>query len=229
MHADLERLASLNDLDQELDRVLRELADARALVQRADDAIADATRTRDAAQAEVDVARNEERTLQRKLEEYKTRQQGAIRILETGAGDPTLAERQLSQCAAILDQTETEMLELMERQDRLKAQLTATERALDKTGIARKEAEHLAPGRIAKLDRQRVELEAKRAQLSDGLPIDLRKRYDTLRGGKKKYAVARLDKDVCRGCQMVVGSQQIADIRRGLMEPCRGCGRWVVP
>jgi len=68
----------------------------------------------------------------------------------------------------------------------------------------------------------------KREALHQELPADLRQRYDMLRAGKKKVAVARLVDGSCQGCQMTVPVQQVADLKRGLIEPCRGCGRFLL-
>ena len=230
MHPDLERLVALNDLDVTFDQVTRALATARAQVDVAKGVEATAAAARDAIKAELEATRVEERALQRKVEEYRTRQRGAVNALNNGHGDPVVAQRQLDQCTAIIDEAETKTLEVMEKQDGLNTRLKAAEVELASTVDARKQAEAAAPAAIGRLDAQQADLKRQRDAVSDTLPLELRSRYDVLRAGKKKYGVARVEKDgTCRGCQMAIGLQQVSDIRRGLILPCRGCGRWVVP
>lgn len=229
MHPDLERLAQLSELDLELERVAKEVAVARGWLGDAAAAVAEATRERDVLRAAIADNAAEDRAAQRKLDDYRAKKAGALRMLETGMGSPEAAERQMTQCDAIIDETETALLLLMERNDALRRDLEFAEQALAKATLARDEAERQAPGRIGVAEREHDRLAKRRDAVRSELPADLRGRYDTLRSGKKKNTVARIADGTCSACQMVVGVQQIADIKRGLIAPCRGCGRWLVP
>lgn len=228
MHPDLLRLAELTDADLELDRVTKELEDARRAPADAEAAELEAMRARDAAQAALAEARSREGALIRKLDMYRSQKAGAVRVLETGAGNPAAAERQIEQCDAIVDESETELLYVMEELDTLRAALDDAERSLAQAGVARGDADREAPGRIAALEAEQAAVQARRDALFAGLPHDLQQRYPLVRK-RRRTAVARVQKDnSCSGCRMQVGLQQVADIKRGLLEACRGCGRWLM-
>ena len=228
MHPDLLRLAELSEADLELDRVGKDLTDARGAPAEAEAAENEAMRARDAAQAALDEARAREGALIRKLDAYRSRKAGALRVLETGAGDPSAAERQIEQCDAIVDESETELLYVMEELDTLRAALEDAEKALAQAGVARAEVDRESPGRVAALESEHASLQARRDALFAGLPHDLQQRYPLVRK-RRRTAVAHVQKDnSCAGCRMQVGLQQVADIKRGLLENCRGCGRWLM-
>jgi predicted nucleic acid-binding Zn-ribbon protein len=227
MHPDLVRLAELTDLDTELDRVKKDLTAARATVEQAAGAEREATAARDRAAADLEVAKNEERALYRKIDEYKTRRQGAVRMLEMGAGSADAAEKQLAQCEAILDETETELLYLMERMDTLRAALAAADASVARAKAAHTEAARAAPGRIGELEAQEKDLTGRRTAVHADIPADLRGRYDLLRASKKRTAVARIVDGTCSACNISVQAQMIADVKRGQLVTCHGCQRWL--
>lgn len=228
MHPDLLHLAELNRVDLELDRVSVELEAARRASGEAATAQGEATRARDAARTALDEARTREGALIRKLDAYKSRKAGALRVLETGVGDPDAAEKQIEQCDTILDDTETELLYLMEELDRLRLGLDASERALTASGVSRADVDRESPARIAALEAEQAALQGRRDGLFAELPHDLKQRYPPVRK-RRRTAVARVAADgSCSGCRMQVQLQQIADIKRGLVETCRGCGRWLL-
>ncbi len=227
MHPDLLRLAELTDVDTGLDRVAKELTAARGAIAQALGVEEGAEKARAAIGSEIEALKTTERTLQRKLDEYKTRRQGAIRILETGAGSSDSAEKQLAQCEAILDETETEMLVLFEGMDALKSRLKAAEAVVAQAAASRGEVEKAAPGRIAGLEANQRALQTRRGELHGAIAADLRGRYDLLRASKKRTAVARVVDSTCATCHVVVHQQQIADIKRGQFVACPGCQRWL--
>ncbi len=228
MHPDLARVGRLAELDAELERLGKELAVARNAVAETERVEKEAMAHRDRLQAELLAASAEERALQRQLDDYRAKQQSAMRILETGAGNPDAAERQLAQCSAILDDIETKLLEMFERQDGLRASLNAAETELAKAGAERMRVATETPVTLARLEAEEHATQPKRTSIADELSLEVRQRYDMLRAGKKKVAVARLVDGSCTGCQMTVPAQHISDLRRGLMEPCRGCGRFLL-
>lgn len=228
MHPDLQRLARADAIDRERRRVTR----ARDALQQghveARDAVVAAEAGLEDAEQALQQAREEERALNRKLHQYRQRRDSAVRILESGAGDPDSAQRQLDQCDQILDQTETELLELMERQDTLQAARDRAVGTLDaaKQALARLDAE--TPPRVAELQADLERMASERDAELAALDALTRDRYlELLR--RKGNAVAPIDGGACQSCRMVVQAQHLADIKRGLIVPCRGCHRWLVP
>ena len=227
MHEDLARLAVIDQLDRSTDKTKRRRASARQAIADTRTAIEGATRAVAAAQELFDTNRSEERALHRRLEAARGHRGNALRLLETGQGDPEGAQRQLDKSSALIDELETEMLEVLEAQDGLSTSLEAA-----KSAQAAKEA-HLAELEAAQ---PAIEEEVTLALASDAearapvwsaLDADLQQRYQDFRA-KRMWAVSRIRDNACNACNKVVRQQHIADLKRGLIAPCMGCRRWLV-
>jgi len=124
---------------------------------------------------------------------------------------------------------ETELLLLMDEEEKLGAGKSAIERAL-----AAAEAETRDRlGRIAAEEggeRARVEaLEAERAGLMGRLPPSTRSRYERIRASKDGRAVVAIVKGACGGCFRGQPPQVVQDARRGdRLLTCDGCGRLLI-
>lgn len=228
MHPDLEHLARADGIDREIratDAALREadrsLDEAREQLILKEKALAALTDERAAQRAE-------EHRLEREMHRYRDRRASALRVLEGGGGDPEAAARQLAQVDEILDRHETELLQLLEAADALNERLARAEAALAvaRDELARLEAEH--PERTAELRARRDELVRAREQELAAVDPALKARYEML-VARKGTAVARVERGACSACRQVVQQQHLTDLARGLVEPCRGCGRWLVP
>jgi hypothetical protein len=227
MHPDLEQLRiadahdrTLRDLRKQKKVLEERLTGARA---RSTAAAADVARLDHA----LDANAQRQRELQRTIEQYENRRTSAQRVLETGAGDADAAQRQLDGVAAQLDALETELLERMEQQESDTAARVAA-RAEQADADAFLEAEEVQnpigiAGLRAKFD---AVLPLRRAAL-DALDAHIVDRYETL-VARKGRAVAEVRAGSCGACQMVVRQQHIADLRRGLVQTCGGCGRWLL-
>lgn len=228
MHPELEHLARADGIDREIratDAALRDadqaLAEARDQVDLKEKALAALTDERAAQRAE-------ERRLEREMHRYRDRRASALRVLEGGGGDPEAAARQLAQVDEILDRHETELLQLLEAADDVVERIARAESALAvaREDLARIEAEH--PERTAELRARRDELVRARDQELAEVDPALKARYEVL-VARKGTAVARIERGACSACRQTVQQQHLTDLNRGLMEPCRGCGRWLVP
>lgn len=226
---DLERLAQLGDRDTEIDRLNRQIEQARKQLDAAGEAVRAAKAALAASDAEIAAHKKHVHDLERRFDEYKTRERGALRALEIGAGNPESAEKQLAQCRVILDQTETEQLVAMERDDVLAtarrdrlAQITRTEAELGEISAQ-------VPVTIRKAEAALIVANAARDEALAGLPEELRRRYESLRTSKRRNAIVRIADGACSACQMHVQAQQLANLRKGMADPCHGCGRWIVP
>ena len=227
MNEDLAKLTAIAVLDrrlQALDTSIKKqekrLSDATKRVQ---DVEADLAGKRDALSA----LKTEEHALQRKLHLYKDRRDSAIRILESGVGDFTAAERQVEQCDGILDDTETLLLEALETHDGLDEDIREREAAqVDaKQGLEVVTTE--ATTIIDACNAEWRDIVARREVDWESLDREFHHKYENLLR-RKKYAVAPIYQGACHGCQRVIQRQEAADVKRGLLMTCRGCHRWLV-
>lgn len=227
MNPDLERLAELCDVDHAilLDRAA--LAKAKAAVSAGEAAVAAAEKARDTVQAEMDRAKDLERTTHRRLEQYRKRAARAEEVLETGMGDLFAAEKQLAQCTDIIDTLETEVLEALEVEEEIQVRLdAASEKVAAAEGVLARAREE-SPGQVADLQGSLATRLAEREALAAPLAHELISRYELLRG-RKPPAVAKISGGACSKCMYTFPQQKLIELRRGEFVVCRGCGRWLM-
>lgn len=228
LHPDLEALYKLALTDAELAAIDRDESEANRRLTAARKAVTDAEASIAELKGRVDELKRRQHELQRKLDQYETRRRGALRALETGSGSADAAQRQLDQCTAILDDLETEQLEGMEAQDGLEEERSKADQALQEARDALAAREESTPAALAEIAGRRSDALGRRGGIVGGLGADRVKRYDTVKA-RRGTAVAMLQRGACKTCGTVAPKQQVADIMRGLMPPCKRCGRWLMP
>lgn len=228
MHPELADVVALDGIDRALARADRSLNKLKAGIQEAQSTVDGYHATLASVAAERQALLDEDRALRRTVDEHAARRTSANRSLELGLGDPEAAERQLRQLAALVDTAETRQLEVLEALDALEARRLVANEALTVANEALAAATAIdateRPGLLA----HRATLAAERVEQHVALTRETRVRYDKLLATKGR-AVATVNGDACSACSLYVQPQQIADLQRGLVEPCRGCNRWLVP
>jgi predicted nucleic acid-binding Zn-ribbon protein len=223
---ELERLVALDTIDRAIEKHRAERARRLAEATAAHAAVEKARAARAEAQVALDANRVEERAEQRHLEELRAKRASALRVLTTGAGNPEAAQRQLDTCDALIDQVETRMLEVLERQDGIVAAVEAAAQALERATSAARSVDDTVPKMVGELDAAIADLDAQRPPLLADLHREVRNRYDSFRV-RGRHAVAHFRGGACEECSMEVHAQHLADLKRGRLEPCRGCHRWL--
>lgn len=228
MHADLERLERLDHLDRELTKHQRAIDAGQTSLEEARGAVTERQKTREAAEAALAENRKQQLALQRDIQGHETNRDRAVKALEMGHGDAAAAERQIERTTALIDEVETRQLELLEAQDSLEGALEAAEQELVSAQEHLTGLEASVPEARAAHESAMALLSTERAEVHDALPADLARRYGDLRS-RNKWAVAHIVDGACSACRVDVPAQQQADLKRGLIVPCRRCHRWVVP
>ncbi len=228
MHAHLLAIRDLWHVDEEMDALrakagalARAVEEARARREAAREAL-------DARKAELAELKKRERALDRRIAEYGQRRDRTRRLLDEGkVGDFISAQRQLDQCVAIVDEAETELLELLEEVDAAGEALARAEAELEAAGRAVEAAVRAqAEQRPAVVARYR-ELEALRPERWAALDEEHRVPYrDLRRRGWKPLAWIR--DGACEACRRVVPPQVAIEVVQGrTVHRCRGCGRFL--
>jgi hypothetical protein len=228
LHPEVAQILALANADAEVDRLDKAIVALDSGLAAAEKRSLDAAAAVAGAISAIEAHKTEARRRERELDTYAERRQGALRALETGAGDAAHAERQLAQVAVIVDRLETEALEGMERLDQLQNELAAAKKgAVDaEAAVVRARAE-TPPARAARVT-EREAASLVRADAEAALPIEIRSRYALVRK-KLRVAVAEVKDSTCTACHLSLPMQQLADLRAGRSaEPCRGCTRWLI-
>ncbi len=228
MHEDLQHLDRLDTLDREhwkresrIHQLRSELAETGATLAARQAALAQA-------EAALEANRVDEKAVQRKLTEYRGNRASATRLLETGMGDPEAAQRQVDRCDELIDDAETSVLELLQSRDGLTSTRDAAAAEVAETRDRVETLKRDVPAEVATLEGEMAGLVADRSTVFEALPRDIKSRYDGWRA-RRKWAVARIVRGACDACRMEVQSQHLSDLKRGLIVPCRGCHRWLIP
>jgi predicted nucleic acid-binding Zn-ribbon protein len=228
VHEDLVHLKAADGFDRrlvELKRAKQTLDDERAA---AEAAVAERAAELEHLQAEQGDALAKQKALARDIEKYERRMESAERVLAGGGGDPEAAERQIAGVTEQLDRLETELLEQMERADALSSAAEVAQTTLDAARTTHEAAEAAYGPTLESLRSEFESIVPKRDAELAALDATTREKYLALRD-RKGSAVAPIVRNACKACRMVVQQQHLADLKRGLVVPCRGCGRWLVP
>lgn len=218
----------LADLDLRIDRLDRQHEAAAATLPAAQQVLDAATEeVNDAAEALARL-RERERTTAREAEQYVKRGATATRALEQGLGDSEAAQRQIDQCATILDDLETRQLEIMEALEQAEATLQARTAVQAERQAELDQIQAALPNQLAELQSARRALEPPRAHARGELPKDLGLRYDLIRKKKRTAAAPLVEDDSCDACRLRAPMMEASDVRRGLLRTCRGCGRFLI-
>lgn len=195
---------------------------AAAEVERSEQALA-------RARAELQRLGEEERALYRRLDDYTRRRDATRAMIDEGrAPDFLAAERQYEQCAEIVDDIETALLEMMESRDEVEGRIARGEIRLK---LARQSLAEARARRVEEEPRRRAEIEALSVRCADRralLPDDLREHYDDLRR-RRQAPLADIRDGACDACHVTVPAQVQLEVKLGRRpHTCRACGRILV-
>lgn len=226
----IEKLLTLQDLDQKLRAVLKEIAalpgerTARERELRAADERLEEARSR---QRELEVERKklevEVKAKQEQIARYRNQQ------LETRKNEEFAALRHEIETAekAVVGLEDRE-LSLMEEAEGLKPRIEA---ALEAHAAEKKKVESHMSSLLVRQENLRArqkELEENRPHLSGGLDEDLLDRYNRLFKSKNGVALVTVEHEVCAGCHMKVNTQTILLVRSEKeLVGCPQCGRFL--
>ena len=228
MHPDLVILKQVGELDAALVERQKIIDRQRALLDELQGQLDSAATHQQAVETTIKTNRQREHKLNRDMAQFDSRRKSALRVLEGAGGDPEAAQRQLEQCMSLIDDIETELLELLEEQDDHQQELVLAKKAVEDAEQKLADTHKSAATIIAANENEAEQLTTERQDAYLTLDKDIKARY-TLLVKKKRYAVAPIKDKTCSACNRVIPAQQISDIKRGIILPCRNCGRWLAP
>ncbi|MCB9687307.1 MAG: hypothetical protein H6738_14110 [Alphaproteobacteria bacterium] len=224
---DVARLDRADVLDREQNRWSQDAERLRQALVEAEQGLKNAESVRGEANGRFEETRTEERGIQRRLDDLRAKHASALRMLETGAGSPEAAERQRQNCEHLIDEAETQMLELLETQDAARAALELAKSKVEQAERVLNTARKELPPRIDEAAAAATRLQAELEGVLGDLPPDLRSRYKGLRE-KGRWPVARIKDASCSACSMTAPPQTMVELKRGRLMSCHGCHRWLL-
>lgn len=186
-----------------------------------------AAQAREQADAALADLKKREHKEEHRLSELRTAKERAEKALRQGFGDYQAAERQVAQTAALIDEVETGILELLEAREEAEETLEAARAEAAEQAAALAEAEATLPDRTAALKAEATALYAARTPLRAEISELSLRTYDRV---VKQYvpAVVPILKDACKACHRVAGPRAEQTLRKGEAVSCTGCGRLLV-
>jgi len=184
----------------------------------------------EAAREALEAVRSEERRVMRRLDSYRKRVREARHMLDTGtAPDYRLIEQQFRACTEIVDDLETEALELMEQRDDAEQAAEQATKAFEAAQQAATDAVAHERERVPAIDRELEDLDLARPALKKALAPAHRSAFQTLRA-RRRSAVAQMRNGACRVCNFAAPPQVYNEIQGQIrVHACRNCGRFLLP
>ncbi|SHK08160.1 hypothetical protein SAMN02745181_3211 [Rubritalea squalenifaciens DSM 18772] len=150
-----------------------------------------------------------------------------VQQFETKKNDEyTAIAKEIVNYTEMVDELETQELELMEKSDVLKEKLELAQKALGQTQSVVDEDIALLDQKAGETKKRLEEALAERETLVEPIDENLLALYDRLRNSKGTDPVAPLKGSQCGGCHMKVTSSTAASVQaEKAISQCENCGR----
>ena len=144
----------------------------------------------------------------------------------TNPRDLESLEQEALHARDLMQEWDTQLLELSLSQDEAQARCQALEKELAETQAAWELRAAELTQQIGRLDTERESIGGKRSSLAATLDTSALQRYENLRRSKGGLAVAKMERGLCQGCRMALPTQQQQRVRNGRQTVlCSTCGR----
>jgi hypothetical protein len=187
------------------------------------------------ARTEVDDLGREQRKADADVEQVKARRERNQQRLDQGqVGSPKELQglqHELETLERRISDLEDAELEVMERAEAAQARLDGLQAAVTGHDQALAEVEQRRDEALGSIDGEMKEAEDERNRIATGIPADLMKLYEKLRGSHGGVGAAALVRRRCQGCQLELTAadlRQIAAAPEDEVVRCEECQRILV-
>ncbi len=228
MHADLQHLIHLQELDLAAERDRRRVSDIPAASQALDERLVAATAALDAARQRLAVNQAARREIDRQLATVQSRlDKFKNQLMEVKTNKEYQAmQKEMAVAEEEISAHETRMLERMEEADEIARDLKAAEAALkhEKAAVGAERAALEEERATAARDLEKVL--AERAAVTSQMSREALALFERLAQGRKGVAVAEARDGLCTVCHVRLRPQVFNDVRRNdSLIQCESCSR----
>ena len=229
MHPELVQIAKTAALDREIATLDAQVARHERALRVAQEAVEAVQHAIGDVDHELSLNKHQEGQINKDIEKLQRRRASATRVLDgtVTAGDPAAAQRQLEQCNDLLDDRETEVLEVLEQRDEILARRQSLHESLAEKKEVLLAAQSSTPEAVSRLKETRLTLASSRQEAFSVLPQEVQRRYNDMTR-RRGTPIATIIKQACSACHFTVAAQHRSDLARGLIVPCKSCGRWLI-
>jgi uncharacterized protein len=228
LNSELSHLISLQEVDIEIKRLAEEVESLPARRDELERQFAESVKEHLGAKQELEDAQAARRRFEGELEREQEKHQKFKNDLmkATNEREYTTAVREIDVARKAVSTLETEILKLMERIEKLEAQMAerAPEMESRRVEVDRQLKEWIG---VADANQRRLDaLRAERSAKMQALGPAARATYERLSRMRSGFALAEARDYSCMACRMKIRPQIFADIRRGdSIITCESCGR----
>lgn len=225
---ELSRLISLQEIDVEIKRLKEEIASLPKRRQELESQFSESVKEYRSLKDQLDDAQNEKKRFETDLEHEQEKHQKFKNDLMKASNEKeyTTAVREIDVARKAVSLLETEILKLMEKIEKLEAQVAARTPEMESRRVE-VDRQVAAWAAAATTNQQRLdELTVQRGPMLQALSPNARATYERLSRMRSGLALAEARDWSCLACRMKIRPQVFSDIRRGdTIITCESCGR----
>ena len=231
MDAQLQTLIDLQARDGRIAGLESEATRLPRQIEALQAALADAKKSVETIKAKVDSTRKDLRTREKDLEVANVkRQKLEAKLYEVKTNKEYSAVLlEIEEAKQEKAQTEENILNLMEMQERLAVEIKEAEQRLKTREEQARQDEAVVRKKLAAVEQELGTVRAERAARAKELPSSVLGSYDRILKARGGVAVAAVSSaGICGGCRMSIRPQAVQELRTGTgLMVCESCGRYL--
>ena len=232
MASELDTLIHLQEFDTRIAALEAEAARLPGQIETIQTALVEAKKSMDALKARAETTKKDLRTRERDLDDIGAkRSKSESRLYEVKTNDEYSAVlREIEEIKRTKAKTEEEILNLMELQERLAADVREAEGRLRAREEQAGKDEGVVREKLAVVQKELEGLRGERATLARELPPALLTNYERILKARAGVAIAAVKPPafICGGCRVTIRPQAIQELRAATqLMLCESCGRYL--
>jgi len=229
--SELDTLIHLQEFDTRIGGLEAESARLPRQIEALQTALGEAKKSLDTLKVRVETTRKDLRARERDLDDVGAkRSKSESRLYEVKTNDEYSAVlREIEEIKRTKAKIEEDILNLMELQERLAADMREAEGRLRAREEQARKDEAVIREKLAGVQRELEVVRAERSSLSRELPIGLLSNYERVLKARAGLALAAVTTAaVCGGCRVTIRPQAIQELRAATqLMVCESCGRYL--
>ncbi len=228
MREAIQNLIQLQEIDKKLDALEQAKGDLPQIVRELEARLEEHQQELSRRQGELEDIRKQKRQAEReisRLTESKKKYEEQLYAVTTNK-EYDAVTLEIEAAAQKIDELETEVLELIDKEEGLGQEVQELEQAINKLEDEHRKQSAELKEKIDANAKIEERLRAEREALVQKIRVDFLQRYEKIRGRKDGLAVVPIIRNSCGGCFTHIPPQRTMEVRDGdKIISCESCGR----